>query len=66
MEKQGTITINNKEYIIENLDDNAKAQLLSIQMCDQEIARHKAQMAIAETAKMAYSRALIEAVESEH
>lgn len=66
MEKQGTITINNKEYTIEDLDDNAKAQLLSIQMCDKEIARHKAQMAIAETARMAYSRALIEAVESEH
>ncbi|MCJ7602516.1 MAG: DUF6447 family protein [Desulfobulbaceae bacterium] len=66
MEKQNTITINNKEYKIEDLDENAKAQLVSIQMCDQEIARLKTQMAITETAKMAYSRALIEAVESQH
>lgn len=66
MTQQDTITINNKEYKLEDLSDNAKAQLVSLQACEQELGRLKIQTAIAETAKMAYSRALVEAVESEH
>ncbi|MCB2184499.1 MAG: hypothetical protein KQH63_20950 [Desulfobulbaceae bacterium] len=66
MTQQETININNKDYKLEDLDDHAKSQLISLRACEQEIGRLKIQMAIAETAKMAYTRALIEAVESEH
>jgi hypothetical protein len=62
MEQPNTILINNKEYKLEDLDEKARSQLLSIQMCDKEIARLGTQLAIVKTAKMAYSRALVEAV----
>ncbi len=66
MAQSEVINVNNKEYKIADLNDQAKAQLISLQACEQEIAKLKVQAAIAETAKMAYSRALVEAVESSH
>jgi hypothetical protein len=54
------ITIDNVEYAFNDLSDDAKAQIQSIQFVDQEIARLNAQLAIANTAKMAYQNALKE------
>ena len=34
-----TITIDNKEYDYDKLSDEAKAQLVSLQFCDQELQR---------------------------
>ena len=53
-----TINIDNKEYDLDSLSDEAKSQLQMIQICDQEIGRLNAQLAIAQTARMAYSKAL--------
>ena len=53
-----TITIDNKSYELDNLSDEAKAQLVSLQFCDQELARLQAQAAALQTARIAYSRAL--------
>jgi hypothetical protein len=52
-----TITIDNKSYELDNLSDEAKAQLVSLQFCDQELARLQAQAAALQTARIAYSRA---------
>ncbi len=52
------ITIDNKQYELESLSDDAKAQLASIQFVDSELARLQAQAAALQTARMAYSKAL--------
>jgi hypothetical protein len=53
-----TIKIDNVDYDTANLSDEAKAQLVSIQFCDQELARLQAQVAAYQTARMAYAKAL--------
>jgi hypothetical protein len=40
-----TIKIDDKEYDLDKLSDNAKAQLVSMQFCDQELGRLQAQAA---------------------
>jgi hypothetical protein len=53
-----TITIDNVNYDTDTLSDEAKAQLVSLQFCDQELARLQAQAAAIQTARMAYAKAL--------
>jgi len=57
-----TIKIDEKEYDLDYLSDNAKVQLANIQFVDAEIQRLKARIAVFETARMAYSNALKEAL----
>ena len=52
------IKIDNVDYDTTNLSDDAKAQLVSLQFCDQELARLQAQTAALQTARMAYAKAL--------
>ena len=53
-----TITIDDKEYILDDLSDAARAQLVSLQVTDQEISRLQRQEKIAQTARNAYAQAL--------
>ena len=53
-----TITIDNKEYVLEDLSEGARAQLVSLQITDQEIIRLQQQQKIAQTARNAYAQAL--------
>ena len=53
-----TININDIDYETDMFSDEAKAQLVSIQCCDQELARLRAQTAAYQTARMAYVKAL--------
>ena len=53
-----TINIDNIEYDTDKLSDEAKAQLFSLQFCDQELQRLQAQAAAIQTARMAYAKAL--------
>jgi hypothetical protein len=53
-----TINIDNIEYDTDKLSDEAKAQLASLQFCDQELQRLQAQAAAYQTARMAYAKAL--------
>ena len=57
-----TIKIDDKEYDFDKLSDEAKAQLISLQFCDQELQRLQAQVAAYQTARMAYAKALNEAL----
>ena len=52
------VTIDNVEYDLDTLSDEAKAQLNMLQLTDQEIARANVQIAIAQTARLAYANAL--------
>lgn len=52
------IKIDNQNYDLDTLSDEAKAQLQSIQFVDQELARLQAQTAVLQTARTAYAKAL--------
>ena len=53
-----TIKIDNKEYDLESLSDECKAQLASFQFVEQELVRLQAKAAALQTAKAAYLQAL--------
>jgi hypothetical protein len=53
-----TITIDNKDYDTDTLSDSVIAQLTSLQVTDAEIQRLNIQLAIAQTARNAYAKAL--------
>lgn len=53
-----TITIDDIEYAEEALSDQAKAELMNMQVCDQRIATLQTDLAIAQTARNAYANAL--------
>ena len=53
-----TIKIDNVDYDSDTLSNEAKAQLISMQFCDQELARLQAQAAAYQTARQAYAKAL--------
>ena len=53
-----TITIDDKEYVLDDLSEAARAQLISLQVTDQEIIRLQQQQNIAQTARNAYAQAL--------
>ena len=52
------IKINGKSYDLENLSENAKKQIVSLQFVQNEIQKLNAQIAAYKTAEMAYSKAL--------
>jgi hypothetical protein len=52
------ITIDNKDYKLDTLSTEAKAQLQSLQFCDAELQRLNAQAAVVQTARSAYANAL--------
>jgi len=56
------ITIDGKEYDLDSLSDAARQQLQSLQFVDAELARLSAQSAVLQTARMAYSNALKQAL----
>ena len=53
-----TITIDDKEYVLDDLSEAARAQLVSLQVTDKEISRLERQQKIAQTARNAYAQAL--------
>jgi hypothetical protein len=57
------VTIDNKEYDIDALPEQAKLHLLNIQFVDAELARLQAQVAVFQTARIAYGKALHEMLE---
>ena len=58
------IKIDNRDYDLDTLSDEAKAQLQSLQFVDSELARLQAQTAVLQTARMAYAKALQAALPS--
>jgi hypothetical protein len=52
------INVDGVEYLLSALSDDAKAQIRSLQFVESEIGRLQAQIAIANTAKIAYQNAL--------
>ena len=53
------VTINDNEYLLDDLNDKAKAQLQSMVFAQNEIKRLQAQLAVTQTALRAYQQVLI-------
>ena len=60
-----TIKIDNRDYDFDTLSDQARAQLQSLQFVDAELGRLQAQAAVLQTARIAYAKALNEALPSQ-
>ena len=58
------ITIDNQNYDLDSLSDEVKAHLASLQFVDSEIQRLNNLLAISQTARIAYSKALNAALPS--
>ncbi len=56
------ITVDDRPFELDTLSDEAKQQLGNLAACDQEIGRLNAQLAIVQTARAVYARALQEAL----
>lgn len=56
------IKIDNKDYDLDTLPQAAKDQLQSIQFVDAELARLQAQASVLQTARIAYGKALSQAL----
>ena len=53
-----TIKIDDKDYDLDTLSAEAKAQIASLQFVEAELQRLNAQMAVLQTARAAYAKAL--------
>ena len=58
------ITVDGMEYNTEDLSDNAKAQIASLQFLEAQMAKIKSEIAVYETAEAAYIQALKSELES--
>ena len=56
------IKIDDKDYDLDQLSDEAKAQLASLQFVDSELQRLNAKTAVLQTARASYAKALNEAL----
>lgn len=59
------IKIDDIDYEVETLNADAKQHLGSLRFVDSELARLTAQTAVLQTARMAYSKALREALDAQ-
>ena len=57
-ENQQKVSIDGKEYIFDDLSENAQAQLANIQFVDAQIQQLNNELAIADTARIGYTQAL--------
>ena len=60
------ITIDNQDYALDALSDDAKAQLAGLQLVDAELKRLHAQVAVLQTARHAYASALKASLQPKH
>jgi hypothetical protein len=65
MNDEPKVTIDEKEYLISDLSDQAKAELGSMNVVDQKIANLQQEVAIMQTARNAYAQALAAALPKE-
>ena len=56
------VKINDMDFDLETLSDEAKAQIQNIRFVDQELGRLKAQIAVLQTARLTYASALQQAL----
>ena len=63
-EKKQKITIDGKDYKLDDLSDAAKAQVSNIQFVDAQLQQLNNELAISDTARIGYTNALRSEVQS--
>lgn len=56
--KNNVITIDGVEYEADKMSENARSQIINIQFVDEELQRLQNELAVSDTARMAYERAM--------
>ena len=59
-----TVSIDGVDYAIDSLSENAKAQLISLQAVDRRIVTVQEELAILQTARIAYSNVVKQELEA--
>lgn len=57
-EESQKVTVDDIEYSLDELSENAKAQILNIQFVDNQIQQFRNELAVADTARIGYTNAL--------
>ena len=60
--EEPSLKVNGVAYLLADLSEEAKSQLVNVQAAEAEITRLQVQMAIAQTARNAYQQALFSAL----
>jgi TATA-binding protein-associated factor Taf7 len=60
-----TVTIDEVEYALDSLSEDAKAQFASLQFVDQKLAQLQAEVAVFQTARIGYANALNDSLPKE-
>lgn len=58
MSEDQTFTIDGTTYKLSDLSEQARAQVQNIQFCDQQIQQLQNELAVSDTARIGYSKAL--------
>lgn len=58
MSQEQTVKIDGKDYPLEDLSNDAKNQLMNLRVADQKIAAAQQDLAMLQTARNAYAKAL--------
>lgn len=58
MDDNAVVSINGRQYLLKDLNEKAKSQLMNLRVADQKIAQAQQDLAILQTARNAYARAL--------
>ncbi|WP_017430746.1 DUF6447 family protein [Vreelandella jeotgali] len=66
MAESQTLTIDGTEYKLDALSETARQQAANLRVTDEEIERLRRQLAITQTARGAYARALSEELPQKH
>lgn len=56
--KSEKVTIDGKDYLLDELTDSAKAHLVNLQFVDTQVQQLNNELAVADTARIAYTNAL--------
>ena len=56
--REQTVTVDGIEYNLDDLSDNAKAQLTNIQFVDLQLQQLNNELAVSDTARIGYTNAL--------
>ena len=62
-DKSGTVSIDGKDYVLDELSNEAKEQIASLQFVEQQIQQLQNEWAISDTDRIGYSNAIKKEVE---
>ena len=62
-DKSGTVSIDGKDYVLDELSNEAKEQIASLQFVEQQLQQLQNEWAVSDTARIGYSNAIKKEVE---